>query len=115
MTGVSAYADFSVENADGVAIRYRYINDNNEVVVANDNNFRNLYSGNLVIPEEITWYDITFKVVGIDFHAFYDCPDLISVTIPESVTSIGSSVFVGCPNLTTLPQLVFLLSMVVQV
>ena len=59
MTGVSAYADFSVENAEGVAIRYRYINDNNEVVVANDNNFRNLYSGNLVIPEEITWYDIT--------------------------------------------------------
>ena len=56
MTGVSAYADFSVENAEGVAIRYRYINDNNEVVVANDNNFRNLYSGNLVIPEEITWY-----------------------------------------------------------
>lgn len=102
MTGVSAYADFSVENADGVAIRYRYINDNYDVVVANDNNFRNLYSGNLVIPEEIIHNDITSKVVAIDSHAFYLCPDLTSVTIPESVTSIGSSAFAGCSNLTTI-------------
>jgi len=102
MMGTSAYADFSVENADSIAIRYRYINDNYDAVVANDNNFRNLYAGHVVIPEEITYNDITSKVVAIDNHAFYLCPDLTSVTIPESVTSIGDNAFNGCSGLTTI-------------
>ena len=36
------------------------------------------------------------------YSAFYNCKNLVSVTISESVTSIGSFAFSGCENLTTI-------------
>ncbi len=54
------------------------------------------YLSNIVIPS-------TYKgkaVVGIDESAFSDCTNLESVTIPDSVTSIGSYAFSGCEGLT---------------
>jgi hypothetical protein len=40
------------------------------------------------------------KEIGSD--AFYNCDNLVSVTIPDSVTSIGSSAFRDCSNLTSI-------------
>lgn len=57
---------------------------------------------NLVIPETLyddnteTWY----KVTAIDEGAFRNCGNLISVTIPDSVTSIGKYAFYECNSLT---------------
>ena len=34
--------------------------------------------------------------------AFYDCKELTSVVIPDSVTEIGSYAFVGCTGLTSI-------------
>lgn len=34
--------------------------------------------------------------------AFYDCTSLTDITIPNSVTSIGSSAFSGCTGLTNI-------------
>lgn len=64
------------------------------------------YSGNVVIPETITYYGQTFNVKYIDDHAFIGCTGLTSVTIPNSVISIGSSAFDGCRSLTsvTIPE-----------
>ena len=39
-------------------------------------------------------------MIGIDEHAFENCRNLISVTIPASVTSFGSSAFNNCNSLT---------------
>ena len=36
------------------------------------------------------------------FGAFYNCKNLVSVTISDSVTSIGAGAFSGCENLTTI-------------
>ncbi len=58
------------------------------------------YSGDVVIPATVT-YGKDYKVARISMYAFYSCPDLNSVTIPNSVTSIGHGAFSGCWNLTS--------------
>ena len=54
-------------------------------------------SGVLEIPSSLGGC----PVVGINSFAFYSCGSLAGVTIPDSVTSIGSSAFTGCHSLTS--------------
>ena len=51
------------------------------------------YSGDLVIPESITFENSIYSVTSIGGGAFYNCWSLTSVTIPNSVTSIGDCAF----------------------
>ncbi|MBR4726705.1 MAG: leucine-rich repeat protein [Clostridia bacterium] len=59
-------------------------------------------SGDLAIPAELEGLPVT----RIDQNAFENCTRLTSVTMPESVVSIGSSAFSGCTGLTqvTIPD-----------
>jgi hypothetical protein len=50
----------------------------------------------------ITSITIPDSVTSIGNSAFSGCTGLISVTIPDSVTSIGSSAFSGCTGLTSI-------------
>lgn len=64
------------------------------------------YYGDIVIPETLTWGGKTYSVTGITDHAFYDCADLTSVTIPKTVKKIGEQAFFQCSMMTsvTLPD-----------
>ena len=42
------------------------------------------------------------SVGTIDYYAFSDCVGLESITIPDSITSIGEAVLAGCSNLAQL-------------
>ncbi|WP_288280791.1 leucine-rich repeat domain-containing protein [uncultured Prevotella sp.] len=66
----------------------------------------NKYTGNIVIPETVTYRDKVFKIVQISSRAFAGCTSLTSVSIPQSVTSFSQFCFDGCSNLSsiTIPQ-----------
>ena len=51
--------------------------------------YSNEYTGDVTIPATVTYNGKTYSVTSIDGLAFYECSSLTSVTIPNSVTSIG--------------------------
>ena len=58
-------------------------------------------AGSLVIPETVTYNDVTYNVTIIGENAFCNNSGLSSVKIPNSVTSIEQCAFYNCPALTT--------------
>ena len=54
------------------------------------------YSGDITIPSSIKVNDLEYTVKKINKDAFRECSGLTSVTIPNSVTSIGEDAFYGC-------------------
>lgn len=66
------------------------------------------YSGDIVVPENVSYNDTLYSVVSIGNHTFYNCGDMTSIAIPNSVTSIGKSTFYNCSSLVsiTIPNLV---------
>ena len=61
--------------------------------------FPNEYSGNVVIPESVIYIGTTYSVTSIGSSAFNHCTELTSIVIPNSVTSIGDGAFYGCTGL----------------
>ena len=59
------------------------------------------YTGNIEIPETVTYEGLTYNVTTITGGAFSGCTGLTSVTIPNSVTTIESAAFADCSKLTT--------------
>lgn len=76
-------------------IYYTIISESDCTVEVTKNNDK-YYSGNLVIPSQVTKYGKTYTVTRIGINAFMDCKSLYSVTIPETVDSIYSGAFIWC-------------------
>ena len=112
IVGVNSFAYDCV--VDGI-----YYNLNNEEMTAEVVSNPNKYSGDIVIPSEITFSgpmlptsnraatanssgEMTYRVTSIGSGAFSGCSGLTSVTIPNSVTTIGGNAFSGCKGLTNI-------------
>ena len=59
----------------------------------------NSYSGDVVIPAQISYNGRTYKVFNIGPSAFADCEELTSVQLPPTVRGISACAFLGCINL----------------
>ena len=106
--GVSGFAN-EVVDIDG--IRYYIFTDEAKAQVAhsdyaiNDDNYiytPSRYSGDVVIPASITYNGNTYVVTGIGSNAFFQCSNLTSVEIPNTVTAIYTAAFYDCWNMTTI-------------
>jgi len=62
-------------------------------------NIESPYSGDIVIPESITFDGRNYTVTSIGDYAFYDCSELFSITLPNTVVTIGMYAFGDCYNL----------------
>ncbi len=87
---------------DGVY--YRILSDANltcEVTYEGIESTSSVYSGDVVIPSQVTNKGKTYSVTSIGTWAFEGCSGLTSITIPNSVTDIGPSAFSDCTGLTS--------------
>ena len=102
--------DIAVANSDGKTIYYNYNSDGTSVSVTyqgtSSSSYSNEYTGDVAIPETVTYSGQTYSVTTIGSSAFRGCIGLTSVTIPNSVTSIDSYAFQNCSSLTlvTIPN-----------
>ena len=62
------------------------------------------YKGHIVIPSTVNYDGIDWTVVGIEDNAFYGCPGLLTVSIPNSIlaSNIGISLFSNSSDLAAI-------------
>ncbi|MBR6601560.1 MAG: leucine-rich repeat protein [Bacteroidaceae bacterium] len=60
----------------------------------------NGYVGDIVIPETVTFENFTYMVTSIDGAAFRNST-ITSISLPQTITSIGNEAFVNCSKLVS--------------
>ena len=90
----SAY-DFYDFRSDG--LYYSILSEEDRTVAVTYHS--NYVSGDIEIPRKVIYNSKTYTVTSIGDNAFSGCHSLESVTIPNSVTSIGCSPFYGTSKL----------------
>ena len=80
------------------AINYRL----NEETLTAEVILKDEYEGDIIIPDTVMFNELTYRVTSVEDLAFEGCSFLTSVTIPNSITSIGTGAFVECKSLTSI-------------
>lgn len=61
----------------------------------------NSYSGSVTIPSSVTYNGYAYSVTGIGSDAFENCSNMVEITIPNTIASIGHFAFRNCTGLQT--------------
>jgi surface protein len=77
---------------------YRILTGNTVAVTYRSGTY-NSYSGEVYIPETVTYGGTTYNVTAIDQVAFYKCSNLKHVSLPKTIQEIGELAFRNCPSL----------------
>ncbi|MBP3286718.1 MAG: leucine-rich repeat protein [Prevotella sp.] len=99
-----AFADQFTANikVDGKDVPAEFVTTNdNECVLGSGYNacISQYVKGTVIIPNEVTYNNKTYKVVRVNTFAFRFCTGIVSAYIPEGITSVGNFAFVGCSSL----------------
>lgn len=95
LVDLSQYLTYQVVG-DDLSVKGLQEDKKNAVSGVIDSGSQYIDKAKIVIPD----YYKGKKVIGVESEAFSGCIGLRSITIPDSVTSIGFSAFSGCSNLT---------------
>ena len=60
------------------------------------------YSGYIVIPSNVTYNNVIYKVNMLGTNCFFACRSLKSITLPSSITSLGDNCFALCSSLKSI-------------
>ncbi|MBO4875745.1 MAG: leucine-rich repeat domain-containing protein [Bacteroidales bacterium] len=93
--------DFSAVCESGQTLYYNITSDTEPYTVEVTRKNLATQTGNLIIPESVSYNGIEYSVTSIGNWAFVQCTELISVIIPNSVTNIDGSAFRDCYSLTS--------------
>ncbi|MBO7115724.1 MAG: leucine-rich repeat protein [Prevotella sp.] len=101
MVGTRAFADWDTSTKIQVDGLYYYLdNENMQAEVTSWGSGR--YMGNIEIPVDIVYEGKVYSVTSIGSSAFQYCINVTSVTIGNSVVNIDQSAFEGCSGLTSI-------------
>ena len=79
----------------------KYSNTTNYyAILVKNQEYINGYKGNVIIPDTVEYNGDKMAVKVIDTYAFDNCKELISISIPRTVTIIYDNNFAGCKKLT---------------
>lgn len=109
--GYATYFDFSAVCPSGQTLYYKITDATNHYVKLTCPNNENASSGfwsnhseptgDVILPSNVNYNDISYTVTSIGQRAFSNCMSLTSITIPVSVTSIGHQAFNSCGRLSS--------------
>src|SRR5665647_173177 len=61
-----------------------------------------VYKGDIAIPSTVSYNDTVFSVTSVSANTFNGSGELLSISLPNSIASIGSGAFYGCTGLQSI-------------
>ena len=83
-------------------IYYDYNEGHTELTVVTASSSSGSYSGDVVIPESVTYAGVEYPVTAIATHAFSRSASMHSIQIPNTIRTIGDHAFTYCTGLNTI-------------
>lgn len=100
---LSSFKSFAYYNFELNGIYYYIISSADKTLgVGYDSASSNYYSGHISIPKNVVYNGEIYSVTEIGYKAFYNCRNLKSINMPNSISKIGQYAFSGCTGITSI-------------
>lgn len=100
MNGISYRVTSMGENVNNVCVTYMPIEG-----ASNRTNLKEAnkaYTGDIVVPDAVTYQDISFKVTAVNDSAFFEAAGITSLSLPDAINAIGKNVCYDCTGMTAI-------------